>query len=165
MDKRLRTAGFIMVLAFVLSGLTGCMKVVEDGQAVEIGKNDMRLAEHLSLQKGIIVSGSYMDGDPTLFTQRAALAKTGIVFVTLLRKAGHRKKLVHPPRIAAYGLLLGPGENLQDVIEDAEHHLEGRYAKLFNEPDLAEAVRIEMRRFFKHHSAMKPAVISMFLDI
>ncbi len=139
--------------------------VVEDGQSVEVSKTEITLGENHPLQKGIIVSGSYMDGDPSLFTQRAALAKTGIIFCTLLMKAGNRKKLVHPPRIATYGLLMAPGEDIMEVIEGAEQHLEDRYPKLYQEPDLTEAVRIELRRYFKRHSAMKPAVISMFLDI
>jgi ribonuclease J len=139
--------------------------VVEDGQSVEIGKDSIQLGEKLELQKGIIVSGSYMDGDPALFTQRAALAKTGIVFVSLLRRADNPRKLSHKPRVAAYGLLLGPGEQLQDVIEQAEDYIEDRYPELAKEPDLTESLRIELRRFFKKHSALKPAVISVFLDI
>ncbi len=139
--------------------------VIEDGQPVEFGKNDFKLGERLELQKGIVVSGSYMNSDPTLFTQRAALAKTGIVFVTLMRKAGHRKKLAYAPQVAAYGILLESGRDITDVMEDAERHLEDKYPEMLKEEELAEALRIETRRFFKRYSAMKPVVLSVILDI
>ena len=140
------------------------IKVIEDGQLVELSLDGIELGERLKLNKTVIVGTDYVEGRPDIFTQRSNLAKTGIVFAVFMRDA-KSLKLIAPPAIRSYGLIYFKGENPQHVAEDAEDQLEDIYYDFMHAQDLEETLRIEGRRFYKKRVSHKPVFIPLVLDV
>lgn len=139
------------------------VKIIEDGQLLELGKESIEVCERLELEKGVVVEGVYMAGGHELFSQRAALAKTGIVFLALIRK-GKSKKLLTEPILGTHALLykrdIDPEETLTEAVQTAKKV----FKEFSQEPDLSEHVRLEMRRFFRKRVSHKPVVIPLILE-
>jgi ribonuclease J len=138
--------------------------VIEDGQMLEATPDGVTLGDKLELQKVAIVEGEILDGNPQAFSQRASLAKTGIVFAVLLRDAGNRR-LVAEPQVSFHGLLFRHGESPAETLKEAVKTIETVHAESSAKQDLAELLRLELRRFFKKRVSHKPVVIPMILDI
>lgn len=138
--------------------------VVEDGQVVELTKYAITLGEKLELKKLPVVGGHFMQSDPALFTQRGNLAKTGIVFVTVLRDK-RTKGLVEKPRVSSYGILLRQNEELEAVLDEAEDIVDEVCQQESKREDLGEIVRLEMRRFYRRVASHKPIVLPFILDV
>jgi ribonuclease J len=138
--------------------------IIENGQSLELSEAHLKHGEKIPLQKGIIVSNAFMQTDPEIFVIRNQLARTGIVFVTLMRNA-KSKKLVHPPAIACHGLLLQRHEEIQETLNDAVDLVEGIYPGLSKDPDWEKTLKLEVRRFFKRRACHKPTVLTMMLEV
>lgn len=137
--------------------------VIEDGQQVELSETGMVLKEKFELQKGVIVGGQFMESDPALFAQRSALARTGIVFVSFIRDR-KTHALLEAPSVSSYGILYKEGVNVDDVDLDASEMLEDFYPVLQRREDWREAVKVEVRRFFRKRASHKPVVVSVMQD-
>ena len=140
------------------------IKIIEDGQILEVSKDGLALGEKLELEKGVVVDGLFMAGGRELFTQRAALAKAGIVFLAVFKNA-RSHKLLADPIIATHGLLYQREINPAEAVLEAEKKAKEAYFKYAKEPDVVERLRIEMRRFFKKRVSYKPIVIPMILEV
>lgn len=138
--------------------------VIENGHILEFDKLRGYRREVMPMFRGIVVDGGFMDGPPDLFTSRINLSKTGIVYVSLLRDA-RNGKLIAAPRVSAYGLLLNRELSHDTVLMDAEDFIEDLYAEIRNQSDLEDALRLEVRRFFKKRASHKPIVVPVILDI
>ena len=138
--------------------------VIENGQSVELDAKGMRLGEKFDIEKGVVVDGFSMETSATLFSKRIQLAKTGIVFVTVLRDR-KTHDLVSRPSIVPYGLLYKEGENEDDCVEDAKYWVEDAYEDILEKDDSLDALRIEMRRFWRKRVSHKPVVIPLILDV
>lgn len=137
--------------------------VIEDGQLLELDKESLTLGEKYELQKSVIVRGSYMNSDPSLFSQRLALSRTGVVFVSALRD---KKRNSYSFKIAAHGIVLESEADLKYTLEDAEYYLEQKFGRMQREMnDAPEVVRLLTRRYFKRIASHKPTVVSIILDI
>jgi ribonuclease J len=138
--------------------------VIENGQALEVTEKGLQLAERLELQRTAVFEMSFMQGSPTLFTQRLALAKTGIVFTAILRDK-KTKKIVGVPSVRSYGIMYRQGEHDENVQNEAQSRLVEVYQDSSAEKDLEDTIRLEMRRFYKKKASHKPVVIPVILDI
>lgn len=141
------------------------IKVIENGQIVELSRDRIELGERLALQKTVIVENELMHRSPEIFSQRNSLARTGIVFVTFIRDSrSHR--LLTEPCVSSYGLLYRETElDPAYITEEASHAMRKLYRAAGKEDDFLEIARIELRRFYKRRSSHKPVVIPLMLDI
>ena len=138
--------------------------IVENGQSVSLEGQSMRVTERLDLQKGVVVDGFLMQGPSTLFTHRLNLAKTGIVFVALVRDKRTRE-LLGAPRVHSYGLMLRGGKDAVEVLNGASDMLAEVYPEVRGKADLEDILRLEVRRFIRKHASHKPVVVPVILDV
>lgn len=138
--------------------------VVEDGQVVELSPTGITLGARLELQKTPIVDGKVLESGKEVFHQRSTLSKTGVVYASLTRDK-RTLRLVAPPQISTYGLLYFKGEKAEAVLEEACDLLEEWYREAAKRDDLADVLKLELRRFFKKHVSYKPIVVPLIQDI
>lgn len=132
--------------------------VVENGQVVEVDADEMKLGKKLEVCKLPAVENLYVDGSPEALKQKHALAKAGIVFVALFRKA-KTHQLMSDPIVCAQGLLLYHGVDEQEVLSGAKKKLIAINKEHGDREDFEEIVKLEMRRYFRRHASYKPVVI------
>lgn len=140
------------------------IKVIEDGQIVELSKDGLEIGERLELNRGVVVGTSFVEGSPDVFSQRSNLSKTGVVFAVFMRDS-KSLKLIAPPSVYPYGLMYFRGENPEHVAQDAEDHLEDIYYDAMHSGELEETLRLEGRRFYKKRASHKPVFIPLVLDV
>ena len=139
--------------------------VVENGQSVELSEDKLERGDlTIEMNKGLITGGFYRSAAPEVFSKRGKFSRGGVVSVALVKKSNSRKLLV-PPRVEAEGLLLRSGIDLDKEIERLERHLHKEFSKLLKEKDVTQAIRIEVRRFFKKIASYKPEVISHEIEV
>ena len=96
-----------------------------------------------------------------------SMAGSVTVFVVLFRRASS-KRLVMPPRVAFYGLLLRTGIDREQLLRDAQRSVEDLYLEVYRGEDLEdleELVRLEIRKFFRKHASHKPAVVPLVVEV
>jgi ribonuclease J len=140
------------------------IRVIEDGQIAELDDEGLVLGEKLELRKGVIVEGRFMETDPAVFAQRTNLARTGIVFVSFVRDR-KTHQLLEAPSVSSYGILYREGVRVEDVDLDASEMLEDFFPELERHENWQEAVKIEVRRFFRKRASHKPVVVSTMQDV
>jgi len=140
------------------------INLVEDGQVVEVDADGVSLGERLTMRRTIIVNGRVHENDPSVFMQRAAMAKAGIVFVTLVYDA-KSKQLLSRPELRFHGLIFQRGEDPETVLSEAVSAVEAVYRENIKHEDLGEMVRQGTRRYFKKKVSHKPIVIPLLIPI
>jgi ribonuclease J len=138
------------------------IKVIEDGQVVELDDSGLYLSERVELKKVLLVDGHFVRGDSELFQQRLSLSRTGVVFAVLV--CDDYGELLSAPRVYQHGLLFREGFEPQEVLEDAIDFLERFFPKVAGKRERNELLRVELRRFFKDRVSMKPLVIVASVD-
>lgn len=138
--------------------------VIEDGQQIELDEKSISYGPRFDLQKGVIVEGSFMEGDPLVFAQRNHLARTGIVFASFVRDA-KSLKLLEAPVVSCYGMLYREGVVSEEIPEEASDFLEDLYPDFARRDDWRDVVKVELRRFFRSRAGHKPVVISVMQDV
>ncbi len=147
------------------AGVTkGNILIVENGQQIEVTKTSFELGEKFEFKKGVIVEGQFMQNDPLAFAQRAHLAKTGIVFASLVRDA-RSHKLLEAPVVTFYGTLFKEGVSTEHIATDAAEMLEDLWPEISRHEDWRDTVKIELRRFFRKRGSYKPVVIPVLQDV
>ena len=139
------------------------IRVVENGQVLELSKRGMNLGERLEFLKGVIVGGQYMEGAAEIFIQRNNLAKTGVV-VVVLTSEHPGGDLLQYPKIVHHGLLLQRDTDPSGISAEAEERLYDLYPSLQGREDRDELIRLEVRRLFKRYASHKPAVIPVWVE-
>ncbi len=138
--------------------------IIENGQSIEVGVDGVRLGEKHELEKGVVVDRFSMESSTAQFSKRVQLAKTGLVFASLLRDK-RTKDLLCRPSIMPYGLLYREGEEEKETVERAKDWIEDLYEEIIAAQDPLEALRVEVRRFFRKRVSHKPVVMPLILDI
>jgi ribonuclease J len=142
---------------------------VVNGDIVEITKQRIDIVDSLEETRVMIEGRDAKDVSKLLLKRRRQLGEKGIVFALLVRDRVSRKILTTPEVIV---------RGLVDESTEAELVLEANklvskilksYEKLllegYEEEDLQENVRIELRRFFKRMIGKKPIVLPMIVDL
>jgi len=140
------------------------IRVIEDGMLLEVSEKGIEVGSRLELEKGVVVDGVFMDGGLELFSQRVALAKTGIVFVAVFRR-GSTRKLATDPVVGTHALLYRKDVDPAQAVEGARELAREVFRVFANEPDLTERLRLEIRRFFKKRVSHKPIVIPFVVEV
>lgn len=140
------------------------VKVIENGQVMELGPDGLEYGPLLELRKGVIVEGDFMAGEAALFSQKQQLARTGIAFVAFTRD--HRShKLLEAPEVKLYGMLFREGVEVEDVLVEASEFLEDIYPDFRDREDWTEIVKVELRRFLRKYVAHKPVVLATMQSV
>lgn len=139
------------------------IRVIEDGQMIELDSAGIALGEKLEVEKGVVVGGIYMEGGQEIFVQRGNLAKTGIVFAVFLTDR-KKHKLLMKPVVSGYGLLFNKGESPDRVLSEARDWMETIYEESYDNAELSELLRLELRRFFKKRVSHKPVAIPLLIE-
>ncbi|MFM8269334.1 MAG: ribonuclease J [Pseudomonadota bacterium] len=138
------------------------VKVIEDGQVVEVTSEEIKLSEKIEITKLPAVENLYVDGSPEALKQKHALAKAGIVFVALFRNP-KTHQLLSEPIVCAQGLLLYHGTDEQEVLAGAKKKLSAVNSEYGDREDFEEIVKLEVRRYFRRHASYKPVVMSIIV--
>lgn len=138
--------------------------VIEDGQVLELTQDAVSLGEKLAVRKIAIVEGEILDTVAENFSQRNSLAKTGVVFVAVIRDQS-TGKLVTPPQVATHGLLYRQGYNAEKTRGEAVEKVIHLHELSSKSSEFSELLRLELRRLFKKKVSHKPLVIPVILDV
>lgn len=138
--------------------------VIEDGFQIELTPDSMEVIQSFPLQKTALVGGTFVNASPEILSQRANLGKTGIVIPVVMRQS-ETKELITRPVVHLYGLLIKGPESVEEITTQAERHLAELCQAAKREPDLADILRLEMRRFFKKRASHKPVVAPLVIDL
>ncbi|MCB0416972.1 MAG: ribonuclease J [Bdellovibrionaceae bacterium] len=138
--------------------------VIEDGQVLETDGKILDRAEKVELKKVPIVQGWVMEQRPIVFTQRSGMAKAGIVYSVLMRDA-ETEDLIGRPVVNSYGVLFKEGEEEDRVKLEAVDLVESIYEDERRESDVAERIRLQLRRYYRDHACYKPIVITQVFDV
>lgn len=138
------------------------VKVIEDGQIVEITHDEIKLGERVEISKLPAVENLYVDGSPEALKQKHALAKAGIVFVAIFRNP-KTHQLMSDPIVCAQGLLLYHGVDEQETLAGAKKMLAKVNADYGDREDFEEIVKLETRRYFRRHASYKPVVMPVIV--
>jgi ribonuclease J len=137
--------------------------VIEDGQAVEVTKDKILLGERIEITKHPAVENLFVDGSPAALKQKQALAKAGVVFVAIFRKA-RTNQLLSEPIVSFQGLLLYHGTDEEELVQGAKKRLVQVNKEMGDRENFEDIVKIEVRRFFKHFASYKPVVIPVVIN-
>jgi ribonuclease J len=143
--------------------------VVKNGEVIEVTPGGIKMVDEV-IELRVLVDGRQGNEiTKSVLKDRRRMAETGVVFLMMVREK-HSGKIISKPQILAKGLVNESFEKW--LIDEALHVVEdelGRYRrdlkKGFIDPDLAENLRIELRRFLERNTGKKPTVVPLILDV
>lgn len=142
--------------------------VVVNGDVVEVTPKHCKIVEHLDLRGTLIEGPSANELDREALKNRRKLAESGAVFSVLL-KDQRKKKIRVEPEILLKGIAKANVEAW--LVDEAKRRIDDVIAEEFggsgdaiSNEELAETVRIHLRRFFNENLNKKPFVIPIVLD-
>ncbi len=146
-----------------------CVLVAVDGDVVEVSADRIELIDHFEEPRVLIEGRDGNDISKLVLKERKHLGEKGVVFALLIRNAESRR-IVAGPEVISRGLV---SESLEGwMIDEARNcakRVVKRYSDNLNEHavpfDLAEEVRVELRRFFNANLGKKPTVVPLILDV
>ena len=141
--------------------------VLSDGDRVQFCGGRMQLTEPVS-QGRLFVDGGLLGGvDEPVLRERRKLGITGML-VAVLIVSQETGELLTRPRIFAAGIMADEmAEEMYDRAIGLIDHLFSDMKKETRQriPELREAVRLELRRFFHRHLERKPVVVPIIAQM
>ena len=145
------------------------ISVVNSGEVIELTPNKVQIVDQVTELRVLVENRQGVEITKTLLKDRRKLAEAGIVFCLLSREKDSGR-ILSKPEVLARGLI---NESMEPwLIEEAGKVVEKQiveYKKAlklgFVDPEFAENIRIELRRFFDRNIGRKPTVIPMILDV
>ncbi len=143
--------------------------IAENGAVLSLTPNSFGHVDRLETERILVESRDGVDISKVVLKDRRQMAETGIVFAMLVRKADSRT-IIAGPEIFTKGIASEDMESwlVDDAKEIARKVIDSYENKPANAPDfdLAEEVRIHLRRFFKQNcGGKKPVVLPIVLDL
>jgi len=147
----------------------GCVLVAVDGDVVEVSSDKIELIDHFDEPRVLIEGRDGNDISKLVLKERKHLGEKGVVFALLIRNAESRR-IVAGPEVISRGLA---SEAIEAWMIDEARNCAKRVVKRYSDDldersapfDLAEEVRVELRRFFNANLGKKPTVIPLILDV
>lgn len=146
-----------------------CAVVASNGDVVEATPDRISIVDQFD-DLGVLIDGPVRQEIPkTILKDRRKLAEAGAIGVFAVRKSGSGR-LIATPQVKSFGVLdaeitpwlLEEAEQVvQKVLREEEKRLQRGEAPF----DAAEAVRVELRRFFNERNGKKPVVLPAITDI
>ncbi len=138
--------------------------VIENGQAVILDKNGLRIHSLIELQKRAVISNYVMNSNSLLFQERQELSRTGVVSIVVVKKI-KTHELVCRPKVTSIGVLVKEGYSIDEVCFQVSEYIEEIYPQLRGCKDEERMLSLEVRKFFKKVSLSKPLVIPVIVNI
>ena len=145
------------------------VSVIQNGEVLGLSKDGVQIIDQVE-ELRILVDGRE-GGEITrdLLRDRRRMAETGVVFCMIAREK-ESGKILTKPEVLAKGLVNASFESW--LIEEAEKVVDQVIAGYQRElklgvvdPDFAENIRIELRRFFERNLGKKPTVVPVVMDV
>jgi ribonuclease J len=138
--------------------------VIEDGDVLELGKNDIRKHDKVTTGRVLIDSGSSTDVvEDLVLRDRRILSEDGMVLVILAinKRLG---KLDQPPEIVMRGF--GAGDITEEARETVLQTLHGLSAEEKTDYGMVkEKVRVELKRMIQKTTGRRPMIMPVILEI
>lgn len=142
--------------------------VVNNGEVVQLTPDSMEIVDELTELKLLIAGREGNEITKTILKDRRKLAETGVVFCLMTREKDSGKVL-SKPEVLARGLVAENFELwlMEEAVKVVQEQIEEYKIDIKNglKTDLAEEVRINLRRFFERNIGKKPVVIPVILDV
>jgi ribonuclease J len=145
------------------------VSVIQNGEVLGLSKDGVQIIDQVE-ELRILVDGRE-GGEITrdLLRDRRRMAETGVVFCMIAREK-ESGKILTKPEVLAKGLVNASFESW--LIDEAEKVVDQVIAGYKRElklgvvdPDFAENIRIELRRFFERNLGKKPTVVPVVMDV
>jgi ribonuclease J len=147
----------------------GNVAVVANGEVVELRKDGFQIVDQIEELRIMVDGREGVEITKDVLRERRRLGEMGVVFCLLAREKDSGRFLTKP-EVIGKGLINASFEPW--LIEEAQKIVEKlilRYKEdLKHGPikyDMAEEVRIELRRFFERNIGKKPTVVPLILDV
>jgi ribonuclease J len=143
--------------------------VMENGEILEMDRDEIRIADQISELRVLVDGREGVEITRDLLRDRRRLAETGVVFCLIAREKDSGRILTKP-EVLAKGLI---NEALEKTLIQQAHQVVNQVIIRYNkdlkqgmiDPEFAENIRIELRRFFDRNIGKKPTVVPMILDV
>jgi ribonuclease J len=143
--------------------------VIQNGEILEVDREGLRIVDEITELRVLVENREGEEITRDLLRDRRRLAESGVVFCLLAREKSSGKVLTRP-EIMGKGLV---NDRLEaPLLKEAEgvvaqviqrYHKELKHGVM--DPDFAENLRIELRRFFDRKIGRKPTVVPLVLDV
>ncbi|NDG84201.1 MAG: ribonuclease J [Proteobacteria bacterium] len=143
--------------------------VIQNGEAFEIGHDGLKIVEEVSELRVLVDGREGVEITKDVLRDRRRLAETGVVFCMIAREK-ESGKILTKPEIHAKGLINSSFESwlIDEALKVVDQVIQGYRRELRQgviDPDFAENIRIELRRFFERNIGKKPTVVPMVMDV
>jgi ribonuclease J len=143
--------------------------VIQNGEVIELTPNGIKMVEVVTELRLLVDGREGVEITKDLLRDRRRLAESGVVICMIAREK-ESGKILTKPEIHAKGLVNSSFESwLIDEALKVVDQVIATYKKELRhgvvDPDFAENIRIELRRFFERNLGKKPTVVPMVLDV
>ena len=143
--------------------------VVENGEVVELGPDSIQIVDQITELRVLVAGREGTEITKTLLKDRRKLGEMGVVFCLMTREKDSGK-ILSKPEIIARGLV---SESMEPwLLDEALKIVQGQIEKYKQDlkmgvinKDLAEEIRVELRRFLERNIGKKPTVIPLIMDV
>ncbi len=143
--------------------------VVENGEVVELGPDSIQIVDQITELRVLVAGREGTEITKTLLKDRRKLGEMGVVFCLMTREKDSGK-ILSKPEIIARGLV---SESMEPwLLDEALNIVQGQIEKYKQDlkmgvinKDLAEEIRVELRRFLERNIGKKPTVIPLIMDV
>ena len=143
--------------------------VIKNGEVVELTKDRLKIVDEVTELRVMVDGREGVEITKDVLRDRRRLAETGVVFCLLAREKDSGKILTKP-EVLAKGLINASFEpwlieeavkivelEIMEYKKDLKHGARGE--------DLAENIRIALRRFLERNTGKKPTVVPLIVDV
>lgn len=145
------------------------IKVISNGDVLEISKNEAKVVERLEEQRVLVADRAGTDISKDVLKERRQLGEKGVVFALLVRDE-ENGKILSGPEVITRGLAnedmeMWLVEEARDRVKKVVREWEKIRRQRTPENDLEETIRIELRRFFNDNIGKKPVVLPIVMEV
>lgn len=138
--------------------------IIEDGEPISFTPSGYRLEERV-LAESLLVDGKVVgDVGRQLLRERRSMGEEGLVVVSMVRDA-NSGELLHLPQVTSRGFVFE--QQFSHILEEAQEMtleiVEGNLNA--NDEQLAEKIRIPLRRFFRSAVGRNPMVLPLIASV
>jgi ribonuclease J len=145
------------------------ISVIQNGEIFEIGRDGIQIVDEVTELRILVDGREGVEITKDVLRDRRRLAETGVVFCMVAREK-ESGKILTKPEIHAKGLINASFESwlIDEALKVVDQVIQGYRRELRQgvvDPDFAENIRIELRRFFERNTGKKPTVVPMVMDV
>jgi ribonuclease J len=140
-----------------------------NGDVIEVTPESCKIVEHMEDPRVLVENREGHEISKIVLRERRHMAEKGVVF-SLITRNRDSHQVISGPEIISKGLVHETRE--AELVEGAKKVVKRVIAKYDSgitergpQMDLAEEMRVELRRYYNHHIGKKPIVVPVILDL